>query len=75
MRLTKFVDVLEAMLKKSWKNKLSSEEKPVVDKLFDRILRIKESEGQTMAGTEIVAETPHPTNYVQSPPDVVIFGS
>jgi hypothetical protein len=54
MRLPKFVDVLEAVPKKSWKNILASEEKPVVDKLFDRILRIKESGGQTMMGTEIV---------------------
>jgi hypothetical protein len=55
MCLPKFVDVLEAVLKKSWKNILTSEEKPVVDRLFDRILRIKESGGQTMMGTEIVA--------------------
>jgi hypothetical protein len=54
MHLPKFVDVLEAVPKKSWKNILTSEVKPVVDKLFDRILRIKESGGQTMMGTEIV---------------------
>ncbi|KAK1698021.1 hypothetical protein QYE76_014718 [Lolium multiflorum] len=55
MCLPKFVDVLEAVPKKSWKNILTSEEKPVVDKLFDRIIRIKESDGQTMMGTKIVA--------------------
>jgi hypothetical protein len=54
MCLPKFVDVLEVVPKNSWKNILTSEEKPVVDKLFDRILRIKESDGQTMMGTEIV---------------------
>jgi hypothetical protein len=55
MRLPMFVDVLQAVPKKSWKNILTFEEKPVVDRLFDRILRIKESDGQTMMGTEIVA--------------------
>jgi hypothetical protein len=54
MRLLKFVDVLEAEPKKSWKNILTSEEKPVVKRLFDRILLIKESDGQTMMCTEIV---------------------
>jgi hypothetical protein len=53
MRLPKFVDVLEAVPRKSWKNILSPEEKPAVDRLFDKILRIKESDGQTMMGTEI----------------------
>jgi hypothetical protein len=55
MRLPKFVDVLEAMLKKSWKNILSPKEKPALDRLFEKILRIKESYGQTMMGTEIAA--------------------
>jgi hypothetical protein len=54
MCVPKFVDVLEVVPKKSWKNILTSEEKPVVDKLFDRILRIKESDGQTMMDTKIV---------------------
>jgi hypothetical protein len=53
MRLPKFFDVLEDVSKKSWKNILTPKEKPVVDRLFDRILRIKESAGQTMMGTEI----------------------
>jgi hypothetical protein len=55
MRLSKFVDVPEVVPKKSWKNILTPEEKPVVDRLFDRILRIKESDDQTMMGTKIVA--------------------
>jgi hypothetical protein len=41
--------------KRSWKNILSPEEKPAVDRLFDKVLQIKESEGQTMMGTEIAA--------------------
>jgi hypothetical protein len=41
--------------KRSWKNILSPKEKPAVDRLFDRVLQIKESEGQTMMGTEIAA--------------------
>jgi wyosine [tRNA(Phe)-imidazoG37] synthetase (radical SAM superfamily) len=53
MRLLKFVDVLEAVPKKSWKNILSPEENHAVDRLFDKILRIKESDRQTMMGTEI----------------------
>ena len=55
MQLPQFVDVLEAVPKRSWKNILSPEEKPAVDMLFDRVLRIKESDGQTMMGTEIAA--------------------
>ncbi|KAK1662227.1 hypothetical protein QYE76_050386 [Lolium multiflorum] len=54
MCLPKFVDVLEAVSKKSWKNILTSKEKAVADKLFDRILRIKESDNPTTMGIEIV---------------------
>ncbi|KAM0856774.1 hypothetical protein ACQ4PT_048851 [Festuca glaucescens] len=50
--LPKFVDVLEAMPKKSWKNILTAEEKVVADKLYERILEIKNTDGQTMIGTE-----------------------
>jgi hypothetical protein len=53
MRLPKFADVLEVVPKKSWKNILSPEEKPAVDRLFNKVLRIKESDGYTMMGTEI----------------------
>jgi hypothetical protein len=49
-------DVLEAKPKKSWKNILSSDENPIVDKLFDRFLRIKESDGQTMLKTSSPAD-------------------
>jgi hypothetical protein len=55
MHLPKFVDVLEVLPKKSWKNILSPKEKPALDRLFEKILRIKESYGQTMMGTEIAA--------------------
>jgi hypothetical protein len=52
--LPKFVDVLEAVPKKSWRNILTAKEKLVADKLFEKVLQIKESDGQTMIGTEIV---------------------
>ena len=51
MCLTKFVDVLEAMPKRSI---LTPEEKPVADKLFDRVLQIKEFDGRTMMGIEVM---------------------
>ena len=54
-QLPQFTDVLEAVPKKSWKNILSPDEKPTVDRLFERFLRIKESDGQTMIGTEVAA--------------------
>jgi hypothetical protein len=53
MQLPRFSDVLEAVSKRYWNNILSPEEKPRVDKLFDRVLRIKESDGQTMIAAEI----------------------
>ncbi|KAK1647597.1 hypothetical protein QYE76_065402 [Lolium multiflorum] len=53
MQLPRFADVLEAVPKRSWKNILSPKGKPSVDGLFDRVLRIKESDGQTMMGTAI----------------------
>jgi hypothetical protein len=52
--LPKFVDVPEAVHNKSRKNILTAEEKSVADKLFERVLQIKESDGQTMIGTEVV---------------------
>jgi hypothetical protein len=54
-QLPQFTDVLEAVPKKSWKNILSPDERPTVDRLFERFLRIKESDGQTMIGTEVAA--------------------
>ena len=53
--LPKFVDVLEATPKKSWRNILTAEEKITADKLYDRVLKIKDADGQTMIGTEVVA--------------------
>jgi hypothetical protein len=41
--------------KKSWKNILTAKEKIVADELFEKVLQIKESDGRTMIGTEIVA--------------------
>jgi hypothetical protein len=54
-QLPRFSDVLEAKPKQSWKNTLSSDEKPAVDKLFDKFLQIKEADGQIMIGTEVAA--------------------
>ncbi|KAK1653482.1 hypothetical protein QYE76_071287 [Lolium multiflorum] len=54
-QLPRFVDVLEARPKDSWRNILSSDEKAVADELFTRFLRIKEADGQTMIGTEVAA--------------------
>jgi hypothetical protein len=53
--LPKFVDVLEATPKKSWRNILSAEEKITADGLYERILEVKDADGQTMIGTEVVA--------------------
>jgi hypothetical protein len=53
--LPKFVDVLESVPKKSWRNILTAEERITADKLYDRILEIKNADGQTMIGTEVVA--------------------
>jgi hypothetical protein len=52
-QLSCFSDVLKAKPKQSWKNILSPDEKPAVDELFDIFLRIKETDGQTMIGTEV----------------------
>jgi hypothetical protein len=46
--------LLEATPKKSWRNILTAEEKTTADKLYDRILEIKDADGQIMIGTEIV---------------------
>jgi hypothetical protein len=54
-QLPRFVDVLEAKPKNSWKNILSPDEKVAADELFAKFLRIKEADGQTMVGTEVAA--------------------
>jgi hypothetical protein len=54
-QLPQFADVLEVVPRRSWKNILSPEEKPTTDRLFERFLRIKESDVQTMIGTEVAA--------------------
>ena len=50
-----FADVLEAKPKDSWKNILSPDERATADELFAKFLRIKETDGQTMIGTEVAA--------------------
>jgi hypothetical protein len=52
--LPKFIDVLEVVPKKSWKNVMTAEEKLVADGLFERALQIKESDGLMMIGTKVV---------------------
>jgi hypothetical protein len=51
--LPKFVDVLEATPKKSWRNILIAEEKVVADDLYEKILEVKNTDGRTMIGTEV----------------------
>jgi hypothetical protein len=54
MKHMKFVDVLKATPRKSWRNILTAEERITTDKLYDRILEIKDADGQTMIGTKVV---------------------
>ncbi|KAK1606865.1 hypothetical protein QYE76_030538 [Lolium multiflorum] len=58
MPLPRFVDVLEAKPKNSWKNVLSPDEKTTADELFARFLRIKEADGQTMVAAEETRASP-----------------
>ena len=51
----KFVDVLEAKPKKSWKNIVRAEESATVEELYGRIQELRTSGGQVMLGTEFVA--------------------
>jgi hypothetical protein len=53
--LPKFVDVLEATPKKSWRNILTTEEKVTTDELYERVFEVKDADGQTMIGAEVVA--------------------
>ncbi|KAK1669117.1 hypothetical protein QYE76_057276 [Lolium multiflorum] len=53
--LLAFEDVLEAVPKKSWQNTLTAEEKVIVDKLYEKVLDLKNVGGQTMCGTEVAA--------------------
>jgi hypothetical protein len=53
--LPPFEDVLEAVPKKSWQNALTAEEKAIDDKLYEKVLDLKNAEGQTMCGTEVAA--------------------
>ncbi|KAM0896290.1 hypothetical protein ACQ4PT_023301 [Festuca glaucescens] len=53
--LPEFTDVLEATPKKSWQNILTAEEKTVADKLYEKVLELKNAGGRTMIGTEVAA--------------------
>ncbi|KAK1694760.1 hypothetical protein QYE76_011457 [Lolium multiflorum] len=52
--LPPFEDVLAAVPKKSWQNTLTTEESKVADQLYEKILDLKNAEGQMMCGTEVV---------------------
>jgi leucyl aminopeptidase len=53
--LPAFEDVLEAVPKKSWQNTLTAEEKVIEEKLYEKVLDLKNAGGQTMCGTEVAA--------------------
>jgi hypothetical protein len=53
--LPHFDDVLVAQKKKSWQNALSSEERATADRLFERVIALKNAGGLTMCGTEVVS--------------------
>jgi hypothetical protein len=48
-----FEDVLKAVPKNSWRNALTAKEKAVADKLYEKVLDLKNAGGQTMCGTKI----------------------
>jgi hypothetical protein len=50
-----FEDVLEVVPKKSWRNALTAEENIVVDKLYEKVLDLKNDGSQTMCGTKVAA--------------------
>jgi hypothetical protein len=52
---SKFLYVLEVTLKKSWRNNLTAKEKPVANKLYEKILELKNVGGQMMIGTKSAA--------------------
>ena len=54
--LKEFSDVLEAQPKKTWRNILTADEKVVADKLYAKVLELKNTGGQEMLGTEIAAD-------------------
>ena len=54
--LQEFVDVPEATPKKTWRNILAAEEKEEAERLYAKVLEIKNFGGQEMLGTEIAAE-------------------
>ena len=53
--LPPFDDVLVAHKKKSWRNALSPEERATADRLFERVVVLKNTGGLTMCGTEVVS--------------------
>jgi hypothetical protein len=41
--------------KKSWRNTLTAEESALADQLYEKVLDLKNAEGLTMCGTEVVS--------------------
>ncbi|KAK1608985.1 hypothetical protein QYE76_032658 [Lolium multiflorum] len=53
--LPPFEDVLSAVPKKFWQNTLTAEESALDDQLYEKVLDLKNAEGLTMCGTEVVS--------------------
>ena len=53
--LPQFEDVLSAQPKATWRNTLSTEERPAADDLYQKLQVLMEAGGQTMVGTEVAA--------------------
>ncbi|KAM0872464.1 hypothetical protein ACQ4PT_038708 [Festuca glaucescens] len=53
--LPPFKDVLSAVPKKSWRNTLTAEESAIADQLYEKVMDLKNAEGLTMYGTEVVS--------------------
>ena len=43
------------MPKKSWQNTLTAEESAIADQLYEKVMDLKNAEGLTMCGTEVVS--------------------
>ena len=53
--LPPFEDIPSAVPKKSWRNTLTAEESALADQLYEKVMDLKNAEGLTMCGTEVVS--------------------
>ncbi|KAK1643612.1 hypothetical protein QYE76_061417 [Lolium multiflorum] len=53
--LPPFEDVSLATPKKSWRNTLTAAESAIADQLYEKVMDLKNAEGRTMCGTEVVS--------------------